>query len=109
MFARVSCAFADNVAHAQRLYDAMSRLWFMPATPVLSNGGTTRGAASPRASSRSSTSRTASRWRADSGRSASAYQTRSAGRRATDRAKGQTELAIARGASAGEPAMLGAA
>src|SRR6476660_8140161 len=43
MFARVSCAFADDVAHAQRLYDAMSRLWFMPATPVLSNGGTTRG------------------------------------------------------------------
>ncbi|WP_275945548.1 ribonucleotide reductase N-terminal alpha domain-containing protein, partial [Bradyrhizobium sp. BRP22] len=41
MFARVSCAFADDVAHAQRLYDAMSRLWFMPATPVLSNGGTT--------------------------------------------------------------------
>ena len=43
MFARVSCAFADDVEHAQRLYDAMSRLWFMPATPVLSNGGTTRG------------------------------------------------------------------
>jgi len=43
MFARVSCAYADDVAHAQRLYDAMSRLWFMPATPVLSNGGTTRG------------------------------------------------------------------
>src|SRR5262245_31736348 len=43
MFARVSCAFADDVAHAQRLYDAMSKLWFMPATPVLSNGGTNRG------------------------------------------------------------------
>ncbi len=43
LFARVSCAFADDVAHAQRLYDAMSQLWFMPATPVLSNGGTTRG------------------------------------------------------------------
>lgn len=43
MFARVSCAYADDIAHAQRLYDAMSRLWFMPATPVLSNGGTTRG------------------------------------------------------------------
>jgi len=43
MFARVSCAFADDVEHAQRLYDAMSQLWFMPATPVLSNGGTTRG------------------------------------------------------------------
>ena len=43
MFARVSCAFADDVDHAQRLYDAMSQLWFMPATPILSNGGTTRG------------------------------------------------------------------
>ena len=43
MFARVACAFADDAEHAQRLYDAMSRLWFMPATPVLSNGGTTRG------------------------------------------------------------------
>ncbi|MFN3461950.1 MAG: ribonucleotide reductase N-terminal alpha domain-containing protein, partial [Oceanibaculum sp.] len=27
MFARVSCAFADDIGHAQRLYDAMSRLW----------------------------------------------------------------------------------
>jgi ribonucleoside-diphosphate reductase alpha chain len=43
MFARVACAYADDVEHAQRLYDAMSRLWFMPATPVLSNGGTDRG------------------------------------------------------------------
>ncbi|HEX4634776.1 MAG TPA: ribonucleoside-diphosphate reductase subunit alpha [Rhizomicrobium sp.] len=43
MFARVSCAYADDVGHAQRLYDTMSRLWFMPATPILSNGGTNRG------------------------------------------------------------------
>src|SRR3954453_9075526 len=43
LFARVASAFADDLDHAQRLYDAMSRLWFMPATPVLSNGGTTRG------------------------------------------------------------------
>lgn len=43
MFARVACAFADDQPHAQRLYDAMSMLWFMPATPILSNGGTTRG------------------------------------------------------------------
>jgi ribonucleoside-diphosphate reductase alpha chain len=43
MFARVSCAYADDVKHAQRLYDYMSRLWFMPATPILSNGGTKRG------------------------------------------------------------------
>ena len=43
MFARVSSAFADDTAHAQRLYDYMSQLWFMPATPILSNGGATRG------------------------------------------------------------------
>jgi ribonucleoside-diphosphate reductase alpha chain len=43
MFARVSLAFADDTEHAQRLYDYMSRLWFMPATPVLSNGGAARG------------------------------------------------------------------
>ena len=43
MFARVSCAYADDAGHAQRLYDAMSQLWFMPATPILSNGGTKRG------------------------------------------------------------------
>lgn len=43
MFARVSCAYADDQAHAQRIYDYMSNLWFTPATPVLSNGGTNRG------------------------------------------------------------------
>ncbi len=43
LFARVAAHFADDSAHAQRLYDAISRLWFMPATPVLSNGGTSRG------------------------------------------------------------------
>ena len=43
MFARVSEAYADDVDHAQRLYDYMSQLWFMPATPVLSNGGAERG------------------------------------------------------------------
>ncbi len=43
LFARVADAFADDESHAQRLYDYISRLWFMPATPVLSNGGTTRG------------------------------------------------------------------
>ncbi|MEM7224940.1 MAG: ribonucleoside-diphosphate reductase subunit alpha [Pseudomonadota bacterium] len=42
-FARVAAHFADDTAHAQRLYDYISKLWFMPATPVLSNGGTTRG------------------------------------------------------------------
>jgi ribonucleoside-diphosphate reductase alpha chain len=43
MFARVATAFADDDAHAQRIYDYISRLWFMPATPVLSNGGADRG------------------------------------------------------------------
>ncbi len=43
LFARVSSFYGDDQGHAQRLYDYMSRLWFMPATPVLSNGGTTRG------------------------------------------------------------------
>ena len=43
MFARVATAFADDADHAQRVYDYMSRLWFMPATPVLSNGGAERG------------------------------------------------------------------
>lgn len=43
LFARVATAYGDDVAHSQRLYDYMSQLWFMPATPVLSNGGTKRG------------------------------------------------------------------
>jgi ribonucleoside-diphosphate reductase alpha chain len=42
LFARVAMHFADDSAHAQRLYDYISRLWFMPATPVLSNGGARR-------------------------------------------------------------------
>ena len=42
-FARAAEAFADDEAHAQRLYDYVSNLWFMFATPVLSNGGTNRG------------------------------------------------------------------
>jgi ribonucleoside-diphosphate reductase alpha chain len=43
MFARVSTAYADDADHAQRVYDYMSKLWFMPSTPVLSNGGAARG------------------------------------------------------------------
>jgi ribonucleoside-diphosphate reductase alpha chain len=43
LFARVASYYGDDAAHAQRLYDYMSKLWFMPATPVLSNGGTQRG------------------------------------------------------------------
>jgi ribonucleoside-diphosphate reductase alpha chain len=43
LFARVASFYGDDQGHAQRIYDYMSRLWFMPATPVLSNGGTQRG------------------------------------------------------------------
>src|SRR5450759_1610164 len=43
LFARVASFYGDDAGHAQRLYDYMSRMWFMPATPVLSNGGTKRG------------------------------------------------------------------
>ena len=42
-FARAAEAFCDDEAHAQRIYDYASNLWFMFATPVLSNGGTKRG------------------------------------------------------------------
>lgn len=42
-FARAAAAFADDLDHAQRIYDYVSRGWFMFATPLLSNGGTERG------------------------------------------------------------------
>ncbi|HVX00724.1 MAG TPA: ribonucleoside-diphosphate reductase subunit alpha [Candidatus Babeliaceae bacterium] len=43
LFVRVASSYADDSKHAQRLYDYMSKLWFMPSTPILANGGTTRG------------------------------------------------------------------
>ena len=43
LFARVASTYADNNLHAQRIYGYISNLWFMPATPILSNGGTERG------------------------------------------------------------------
>ncbi|GBQ16202.1 ribonucleotide-diphosphate reductase subunit alpha [Swaminathania salitolerans LMG 21291] len=43
LFGRVASYYGADPEHAQRLYDYISRHWFMPATPVLSNGGTTRG------------------------------------------------------------------
>ena len=43
LFARVASHYADDNLHAQRLYNYISNFWFMPATPVLSNGGTKRG------------------------------------------------------------------
>ena len=43
MFLRVSKCYSDDDDHAKRIYDYISKLWFMPATPVLSNGGAKRG------------------------------------------------------------------
>ncbi len=43
LFARVAMYYGDDSKHAQRLYDYISKLWFMPSTPILSNGGTNRG------------------------------------------------------------------
>lgn len=43
LFARVAAHYADDEAHANRIYSYINKLWFMPATPVLSNGGTKRG------------------------------------------------------------------
>jgi|TARA_B100001971_G_scaffold180727_1_gene177086 ribonucleoside-diphosphate reductase alpha chain len=43
LFARVPINSDDDSAHAQRLHDYISHLWLMPATPILSNGGTERG------------------------------------------------------------------
>ena len=42
-FARAAKVFSDDDDHAQRLYDYVSKHWFMFATPLLSNGGTERG------------------------------------------------------------------
>lgn len=43
LFRRVAAAYADDVFHGRRLYDYLSLGWYMPGTPTLSNGGTTRG------------------------------------------------------------------
>ncbi len=45
MFARVAMTFADSddSGFAQRIYEYISNGWFMPATPILSNGGANRG------------------------------------------------------------------
>lgn len=43
VFARAASFFATSSDHAQRLYNYMSNLWFMPSTPILSNSGTDRG------------------------------------------------------------------
>ncbi len=44
MFARLAKYYGDHSTdHPQRMYNYMSDLWFIPSTPVLSNGGTDRG------------------------------------------------------------------
>lgn len=40
LFARVASFYGDDADHAGRIYDYISKMWFMPATPILSNGGT---------------------------------------------------------------------
>lgn len=43
LFARVASYYADSKKHADKMYEYISKLYFMPATPILSNGGTSRG------------------------------------------------------------------
>ena len=43
LFARVASYYADDESHANKIYGYISKLHFMPATPILSNGGTSRG------------------------------------------------------------------
>lgn len=43
LFRRVAIAYGSNSEHAGRILTYLQRLWFMPATPILSNGGTDRG------------------------------------------------------------------
>lgn len=43
LFRRVSAAYGSNDEHRKRILSYLSEQWFCPATPILSNGGTTRG------------------------------------------------------------------
>ncbi len=43
LFKRVAKAYSNNKEHEERILDYMLKCWFMPATPILSNGGTKRG------------------------------------------------------------------
>lgn len=38
LFARLAASYADDAAHAQRLYDHMSKLWFLPEAAVFDAG-----------------------------------------------------------------------
>lgn len=43
LFYRVSKTFQSDDNHGKRILSYMQKLWFMPATPILSNGGTDKG------------------------------------------------------------------
>lgn len=43
LFDRVATAYASNEGHRERIRSYLARLWFLPATPILSNAGTDRG------------------------------------------------------------------
>jgi len=43
MVQRVSKTYSSNNSHAERIFHYISNFWFMPATPILANGGTKRG------------------------------------------------------------------
>lgn len=43
LFDRVARAYGSGPEHVSRVRSYMEKLWFMPATPILSNGGTDRG------------------------------------------------------------------
>lgn len=43
LFERVAKTYSDNKDHEERILYYLGQLWFMPATPILSNGGTARG------------------------------------------------------------------
>jgi len=43
IFGRIAVHYADDSAHAQRLYNYMSDLWFMPSEAILQNGGKADG------------------------------------------------------------------
>jgi len=43
VFRRVAAWYSDDAEMAQRMYGYIAKHWVMPATPVLTNGGTERG------------------------------------------------------------------
>ena len=62
LFARVASCYGDDPAHAQRIYDYISRHWFMPATRCSPTAAPPAACRSPASSTRHPTA-----WRASSG------------------------------------------